>query len=55
MNCTGVMPHCLDGSTVTSVSVEQFDGIHWEEAMKAETLKDNSIINWSKSTERASQ
>ena len=45
------MPHCLDTSTVTSISVEQIDGIHWEETMKAETLKTNSIFNRSKPTD----
>jgi len=47
----GIMPHCLDTGTVTSVTVEQFDGSNWEETIKAEALKDNSIFIWSKSTE----
>lgn len=49
----GIMPHCLDTGTVTSVTVEQFDGSNWEETIKAEALKDNSIFIWSKSTEWA--
>ena len=52
VQCAGVMPHCLDAGTVTSVRLEQFDGIHWEETMKAEALKDDSsILNWSKTAQ----
>ena len=49
--CAGIMPHCLDTGTVRSVTVEKIDGIHWEETMKAEALKENSIFNRSKSGE----
>ena len=49
------MPHCLDAGTVTSVTVQQFDGIHWEETMKAEALKENSISSWSKSNRNTSK
>jgi len=49
--CTGVMPHCLDAGSVTSVTVEEFDGQNWEETMKSEALKEDSIINRSKSSE----
>jgi len=51
LGCVGINPHCLDPGTVTSITVEQFDGANWEETMKAEALKDNSILNWSKSTD----
>jgi len=47
----GVMPHCLDTGTVTSTSVEPIDGVHWEETMKLEAHKANSIFSRSKSTE----
>jgi len=45
------MPHCLDAGSVTSVTVQQIDGIHWEQTMQAEALKQNSIFQWSKSSE----
>ena len=51
VKCAGIMPHCLDTGTVTSVMVEKIDGINWEETMKAEALKENSIFNRSTSTE----
>jgi len=51
VTCAGIMPHCLDTGTVTSVTMEKFDGDHWEETMKAEELKESSILNWSKSSE----
>jgi len=44
----GVMPHCLDAGTVGSVTVEKFNGTNWEQSMKTEATKEDSILNWSK-------
>uniref|UniRef100_A0A8C6S8U6 Centromere protein V n=1 Tax=Neogobius melanostomus TaxID=47308 RepID=A0A8C6S8U6_9GOBI len=38
-----IAPHCLDPGSVRSVTVENFDGIHWEESMNAhKTIRDMS-------------
>ena len=44
----GVMPHCIDSATITSITVEQFDGKNWEDTMKD---KSESIRQWSNSTD----
>jgi len=40
----GIAPHCLDKGTVTEVSIEEYDGKNWEQAM----AKDPSIKERSK-------
>lgn len=46
----GIMPHCLDPSTVTGMTVEDFNGVAWEESMEKEASKQSSssILAWSK-------
>lgn len=39
----GIAPHCLDEGTVRSVVTEEFNGSHWEQAMKEhKTIKNMS-------------
>jgi hypothetical protein len=46
----GVMPHCIDPSTIRSINVENFDGVHWQEAMDKESTREVPIHTWSQST-----
>lgn len=32
----GVMPHCIDGSTIKGIKIEDYDGKNWEQSIKTE-------------------
>ncbi|CAF0746721.1 unnamed protein product [Didymodactylos carnosus] len=32
-DCYGIMPHCIDSSTIKSIKYIDFDGVHWEQSI----------------------